>query len=526
MKINIKSYNILFILVVFSQTLLLLYFMKNKDTFFCDEIYSYSLANSKYGTLFTPNGLEAKIYCFNKWISGNYIKDYISVSCKSRFHYSNPYYNQIEDSHPPFYYYILHSVCSLFPKTFSKWYGFSINIVSFILIQFFIYTISNQIFKSEKYALLACFIYGFSAASVDCHNFIRMYSLITLLYILLFYLYLKCLDYKFSLLRFLFIILIITVGGLTHYHFFVYAFWLTLVFIIILFINKNFKMIPFISVPAILGVILSYSYFPYLFEHIKNSPRGTEALNIESRVSAFIIYFSSIIKELLGFNSYVSIIIILLLFFIISIIIINKVINKYFNDLNINGLKLNFISLLIYIGFIYHTINFNTLGFYHSGRFLFSICPLLTIIIISFLLKINKLPLNLFVVFLSISSTFFMLDFDYQKQEDKYSKNIKFEELIKGNNLIVVTDYIEAIQSICPQLAQTNKTYIIPHYINSIPLSEYYPKDLPKSGRNYIFVLLDDNDYTNYNLPLNKVLDGNLFTRNTKYEIYEIIGVK
>ena len=100
------------------------------------------------------------------------------------------------------------------------------------------------------------------------------------------------------------------------------------------------------------------------------------------------------------------------------------------------------------------------------------------------------------------------------------------QELIKGNNLIVVTDYIEAIQSICPQLAQTNKTYIIPHYINSIPLSEYYPKDLPKSGRNYIFVLLDDNDYTNYNLPLNKVLDGNLFTRNTKYEIYEIIGVK
>lgn len=40
---------------------------------------------------------------------------------------------QTYDVHPPFYYLLLHTVCSLFPGRFSKWSGIGLNIVLFVL---------------------------------------------------------------------------------------------------------------------------------------------------------------------------------------------------------------------------------------------------------------------------------------------------------------------------------------------------------------------------------------------------------
>ena len=79
------------------------------------------------------------------------------------FNYKNVYYNQTLDCHPPLFYYAIHTICSFFPASFSKWYGFSLNIIIFILVQILLFILSKKIFDSDKNALLTCFIYGFSS---------------------------------------------------------------------------------------------------------------------------------------------------------------------------------------------------------------------------------------------------------------------------------------------------------------------------------------------------------------------------
>ena len=48
---------------------------------------------------------------------------------KHRFDYASVYYNQTQDVHPPLFYFLLHTVCSLFPGSFTKWTGLGMNFV-------------------------------------------------------------------------------------------------------------------------------------------------------------------------------------------------------------------------------------------------------------------------------------------------------------------------------------------------------------------------------------------------------------
>ena len=116
--------------------------MNNKVGFFCDEVYTFSLSNSKLGILFECYG-KPDYDCNYRWTDGKMIKEYITVSNAHRFDYSIGYKNQIKDSHPPLYNYIVHTICSFFPRTFSKWYGFSFNLVVFIFLQILLFIISK-----------------------------------------------------------------------------------------------------------------------------------------------------------------------------------------------------------------------------------------------------------------------------------------------------------------------------------------------------------------------------------------------
>ena len=489
--------------------------MNNKISFFCDEIYTYSLANSRNGTIFAPMGHKSSIDCSYKWLDGSFFKEYITVSKTNRFDFSNAYNNQISDSHPPLYYYFIHIICSLFPESFSKWYGFGLNIICFILVQILLYLVCIELFKDEKYALLCCLIYGFSAGAIDCYIFIRMYSLLTFFYLLLLYIYIKCFDNKCSVGKALSIITTITLGGLTQYHFWGYAFILTLLFVLFCLYKKYYKMFALVSITAISGVIIANVYFPYLLTHIHNSPRGTEALGISSRISPFIVGFSSIIQEFFGWEPNLSIYLTLIISILICSYFILFIINNFYNEINKPALNLTIVSAFIYIMIIYHSIEYKFLGFYPSGRFLFSIYPIVSITLTAMLYKFKNIYITLIISALCLFSSYTMLDFDFPYTDKTYSGILTLDSIIPGNNLIIFSYYKEGIQAICPQLAKANKVYIIPKYSDKL----VFPDSYPESGHNYMFVF---NRNPEIPVPYKKLAVSYLPLSNAPFEIYDM----
>ena len=514
---KIKNIKFLFFVIVLLQIVLLVFYMNNKVCFFCDEIYSYSLSNSPFQTLFQPIGLnnEQVIETDYKWLDGKLFNDYITASENNRFNYSNVYHNQTVDSHPPFYYYLLHTICSLFPNTYSKWYGFFINICCFIIIQILLFVTSKEIFKSEKYALLTCLLFGFSSSAIDCHIYIRMYSLVTVFNLLLLYLYIICFNSKISVFKQLSIALVIIIGSLTHYHFFVYAFFLTLTFISLSLINKNYKQFWSISLSSLFGVIISIIYYPYLFVHLKTSPRGTEVFELLDRISPVFKAYAYIWKEFLGlglkFSTYLS----LLLFTVGVIFVIVYLVNNYFKDLNQPALKITIITTFCYCLLVSLSVNYRLLGFITSERFYLPISFAAYIMLVMLLYKLKNIYLSSFLVIITLLSGIFMLDYYYSYSNKKYAPILELNQLISGSNLIICTNYKEAIQGICPTLSKADKIYIIPKNFDENLL----PEPLSNNKHQYLFIMSWNKKKK---IPFKNILNGYLWGDTINYEVYDM----
>ena len=113
--------------IIFFQIIAMMIVCSGKKEYHIDEIYSYLLSNS-YHTDRIAND-ETK---WDKWVSGDQYKSFITVQDGEKFAYDKVYYNNSLDCHPPLYYWVIHTVCSFFPDQFSKWFGLVVNILFLI----------------------------------------------------------------------------------------------------------------------------------------------------------------------------------------------------------------------------------------------------------------------------------------------------------------------------------------------------------------------------------------------------------
>ena len=95
------------------------YFGYQKEDFFMDETFSYTLMNMKEGAGMVQIAPEFN----NTWISGDKIKNMLTVSNDEILRYDTVYYNQTQDVHPPLYYFLLHTASVLSFGNFTKWTG-------------------------------------------------------------------------------------------------------------------------------------------------------------------------------------------------------------------------------------------------------------------------------------------------------------------------------------------------------------------------------------------------------------------
>ncbi len=287
-----KSKKIFFIgmvLLLCLQIIVLFYYGSRKAGYHEDELYSYYSSNKTAG-LFVND---------REWTTGENFHNELVVLPGEQFRYGVVKQMQSWDVHPPFYYYLLHTVCSLTPGVFSKWQGISVNllgfVISFILLAYAayftaVYPISMQpgISDSEKqtyrkrgYILAGtvCAMWGFGAAVISGVMFIRMYQWLTVFVLLCLCLHLRAIVRKKESRSF-YLLLALTVffGFLTQYYYIIFHFFLGAGFCLYLLKEKKWKsLIAYVGTcAAAFGATLVY--YPSALSHIFRGYRGTEAV--------------------------------------------------------------------------------------------------------------------------------------------------------------------------------------------------------------------------------------------------------
>ena len=280
-------YILLSLVIIFQLANITNIIVNKKKGFHSDEVFSYGLANSFYEPYLDTNGVrslagEGHEHNFNNWISGDVIREYVTVQRGEQFRYDSVWYNQSMDRHPPLYYAVLHTMCSFFPDTFSFLFGYIINFVCFAVMQIFLYRLSRNILKSKYLALMVCIFWGFSSAAADIVIFIRMYCMLAMWGVIFLYLHSKLLetDGKPLLKQLVPLIIVTLCGALTQYLFLFLAFVTAVMFCIRYLCKKKIKVFfayGFSLLGSVMTAQLIYpAYLPNMFA--ETSPTKTPFL--------------------------------------------------------------------------------------------------------------------------------------------------------------------------------------------------------------------------------------------------------
>ena len=188
---RIGTYIVLAVIIVLQLVYATYIMVYRKDGTHSDEIWSYGLANSYYKPflylddgVFIDTDIEERLAAtdnYREWVSGKELHDYITVQPGERFAYGSVYHNQSLDHHPPLYYFVLHTVCSFFPDTFSYYQSYFINVVCMIFTQIFLFRLACLLCKNKNAALVVCLLYGGGTGAMATTIFLRQYCMITTL---------------------------------------------------------------------------------------------------------------------------------------------------------------------------------------------------------------------------------------------------------------------------------------------------------------------------------------------------------
>lgn len=219
---NRKKVYVIFILLTFVQLATIIYsFQFRKEGTHSDELWSYGYANSFYGReLFMDD--DGNNINMNEWLDCKQLWDYLVVNAGEQFRFDSVYYNKQNDFSPFLHSMILHAICSLFPESFSLWYSFAINIISFLVCMIFLFK-TAKLLKNEYFAMGCCIWYGFSLAARDTYIYLRMYAMSTAIIMVYLYFSLKFMKKvkeggKPGVTQYIFLIVVAWIGFMTNFY--------------------------------------------------------------------------------------------------------------------------------------------------------------------------------------------------------------------------------------------------------------------------------------------------------------------
>lgn len=267
-----KRWIFLMTIIMMLQLVVASYFCIQKQGFHYDEYYSYYSANVTHGL--APTDRE--------WKEVSEIRSEFRALEGEQFRYDMVKIMQSYDVHPPLYYMILHTVCSLFPGLFSKWLGLGINLLFFIICYWLLAYIAYHVFHKNKYmTAVVCLLFGFQVGVLSGITFIRMYMMLTMwcLGIVVWHIPTWKQGIKLSALNSIILFLLVMAGFLTHYYYAVFLFFLAAYTCLYNWWGrKDFKRSFLYGCVVCLGMVAAVIYYPSCLSHIFRGYRGTEAV--------------------------------------------------------------------------------------------------------------------------------------------------------------------------------------------------------------------------------------------------------
>lgn len=341
------------ILLYIVYSLLIIFLLTQKVNFHVDELLTYNLANAE--EWFAPEDGITFVPAEKPFIS--------AMTSDGRIDLKNVWRQQENDTHPPFYYMLVHAICTLFPNKFSIAYAGSINIV-FQLLSLYIYRkIIRLLIDNKKIVYILSVMYILCAGVLSISVFLRMYVM-AIFWILLFtYIILQNIQ-KYNVKEMVKLAIVALCGALTHYYFLIYAFFISAVLVLIMIYEKRKKEVFLYFLSMGVAGIITYLIFPAIIPHIFLTGRGSQSMERLGNSNLFkqlIIYYELLSKNLFG--GMLTIIVI-----IFALVYVCKIIKGFQNEKSICLIdkveKYRYLCLLIpligYILLVSKTAPYNT----------------------------------------------------------------------------------------------------------------------------------------------------------------------
>lgn len=304
---------ILLILIVVQ--LVLVFLMQMRTVADSDAIFSYTLANNPYAYVFI-DGMYNEFPQNNGWLSAHILRENYVVEEYDRFNYVGVYHHQRYDVHPPLYYFLVHTISSLFVGQYSIFYTLAINFVVLLISDILLVRLFQELYGKKGYALVPLVLLSSLDVMLFLFTWARMYMLLFMFcfwYLLIHWKLIKnrkCWKKSYLVQM----VLCIFLGTMTHYYFYVYAACLTL-FAMFFFIyeKRKYAVLNYIYA-GIVGIMASWIIFPWVVEHIFGNAQGKHADIMPWSLEKVRNYVGFCNEKLFNGRMWIAILILVLLF--------------------------------------------------------------------------------------------------------------------------------------------------------------------------------------------------------------------
>lgn len=275
-----------FIVLLILLTGNVLFWGSQKEGFHVDEMFSYEqVGNTEYPK---PEYDRPGEPCMNCWHTRDYYLDYLTISSDEAFQVGSFYRSaSMNSAHPPLYLTLL-GICisAVSPDHFTKWSGLFINLVFYVLMLLTFYDLSRLVLKKEKLAFFCTFLIGICVGIVSIAVFIRVYMMLSFFTVAFMNLHVRMLNvllehsqvFKKRAPVYLCFVLLLILGALSHYYFFIYAFFVCMFFSLILLLGKEYRQTIEYVTAGIFGVLVYCLIWPNILRDLFSGQRGVEAI--------------------------------------------------------------------------------------------------------------------------------------------------------------------------------------------------------------------------------------------------------
>lgn len=500
--------NKLTLIAVILSIITMFYYIDKKQGYHEDEMFSYGSSNYKYDNVYRNYGYAQgnmdilyreiigshdinKLITFLKdipnnnypefsknevlfkevptWKSNKDAHDYLTIGKGDVFNYRSVYINQAFDVHPPLFYFCMHLVSSIFYGKFTKYIGFTLNMIFFLGTLYFLDKICKRLGKS-KISAPTILLYGLSIGAISTVSFHRMYMMLTFFSIWYFYLTVDLIKNDYTIKKKWPWILCILGGFLTQYYFCIYIVLVFILNAIYLLFKKEYqkvgKYLLVHVIPAVIGII----FYPVSIYQIFFSYRGLGSEDDGRSLLTNLKYYNNALLKMFSLEKIFTLVVCFLFMGMGYFFGKNKTLRNKKLLLNL------FIPMILFIVVVAKIAPF--LGENYTSRYIMLLFPLFALLLV-----------YLFNIF----------------YDNKYFTTISILIIlgislvgIKTNNPVYLyTDYAKSIE-----LAKDNKTtpfiYVYDNYfthLSSMPEFNIYEKHLILNNNIYDYSLLKNDEF-------------------------------